>query len=142
MDEGGEHKRLVHSSSFITMLRKFFRKAKPLDRRQNMRCGFNIPLECRCFYSLWGKKIEHPSFIVDVARGGMLLMTGAGKIEPGTKVEVVFKGVSSDKDISITGKVIRTYRQHAEKWYFSGVRFEDTKQQGIAFLLLSSSQPV
>lgn len=137
---GEESKRVVRNSRAGVALKRLIRAIKPFNRRADARFIFTAPFACRCSFAQSGRKQECAAACLDISRSGMLLMTTATKIEPGTETEVFFEP-RAGAVVTVKGKIVRTFRLHAEKWYFSGVRFSDKKQPGIAFLLLSSSPP-
>jgi c-di-GMP-binding flagellar brake protein YcgR len=131
-------KKLAHRSGAGVALKRLIRALKPFNRRLDVRFNFFEPFACRCSFDRAGRQQECDAACLDISRSGMLLMTAATKIEPGAQTEVLFEP-RRGAVVTVKGKVVRTFRLHTEKWYFSGVRFSDKKQLGIAFLLLSSS---
>jgi hypothetical protein len=113
----------------------FFYKLKPFNRRQYPRFAPLSFIRCTCLYTESGNNREIPLDIVNISRGGLLIITGENKILPGITVEIRFKVPGRREELSLCGEVVRTYRRHKEKLYYSGLRFRDMNAEGIRLLL-------
>lgn len=99
-----------------------------LERRRDDRLSLGHTVECKCTYVKADKSKEFSAAVVNISKGGILLMTHEEKVYPKTVLNIRFE-LSSDKEpILIHGSVLRTYREEGQDWYHSAVKFSDNKE--------------
>lgn len=114
---------------------KLFRRLKPFDRRKDIRFQIVHNIQCVCEYTKSEQQVKCQAWICDISNGGLLITTGEEKIYPGAVVTIRFQIPSCQKTISVTEKIIRTYRRRTEHWYYSAVRFQNREEPEIKELL-------
>lgn len=119
----------------VNKLVGLFYALKPLNRRKHPRFKLTDPIGCKCIYTESGEQKELLAYIVDVSRGGFLLMTGESKIYSGTELRANFKLPNHQEELSICCKVVRTYRRHSEVTYYSGTSDNSGSKEAMELLL-------
>lgn len=127
--------RKLYKSGLLRRLEKFFRRAKPFERRRDARFIASCTIECLCLYKESGRQLECLSYIKDISKTGLLITTAECKIYPQTEVELRIKLPNNQETISILGRVIRTYRRETGIWYYSGLEFQDRSEKNVRLLL-------
>ena len=114
--------------------RELFYGVKTFDRRKYIRYEPKRHIECVCFYTISGRQTECRIDIVNISKGGLLMVTGEQRIYPGAEVEIKFQ-LSPQYVISIQGMIGRTYRKQGKKWHYSTVEFQNPEEKGIQLVL-------
>ncbi|MDD2689944.1 MAG: PilZ domain-containing protein [Candidatus Omnitrophica bacterium] len=113
---------------------RFLRRFGPLNRRRYPRLEPRQVIKCVCAYMDRGLPVECPAEIIDVSRGGLLLMTNENKIYPHTELKIKFRLPIYLEELSISGVVVRTFRRHLQSWYHSGIKVKKS-DPGIKLLV-------
>lgn len=115
----------------------FIFSQKAFDRRRHPRIDVYPPFFCVLMYSYSGSNEEGKSLseLINISRGGAMVVTDKNRVYPGTKVQMVFKLPSFNDTLIIDAEVVRTHQIHGHDWFCSGLKFEDTEQAAIHVLI-------
>ena len=119
-------------------IRKFIRSLRPLDRRKFLRVVPQNPLRCFLLYESASAQVRVECDIINISQGGIKLVTGDQKFFPKTPVQLEFQGASQNPPVILNARIVRTYRRHTEKWYYSGIQFSANQDDAIALVLKMS----
>lgn len=97
----------------------------PLNRRAYHRIRPPEPISCVCMYAREGRMVDTPCRLINISRGGILLMNNLDKVYPAIDVEIRFQLPAQPGMISIRGEVLRTYMEGMRQGFFSAIKFKD-----------------
>jgi len=116
-------------------LRKAVFGLKPFDRRKHPRLKPDKEIPCFCVYEDSNQRLEFPVEIMNISKGGSLIITSEYKVYPGTKVELKFKPPLQQEFSIIKGKILRTFRPRHQYIYYSGIKFDEGNEKNIQLLI-------
>lgn len=110
---------------------------KPFERRKDVRFDAKHSLKCFCVYKRpeSNQEVEYMAHLINVSRGGLLITVLNSKIPPGTEIELRLQLPSYPEGICIHGRIIRTYPERAQTWYYSAIKISDRGERGVQLLL-------
>lgn len=122
-------------ASLGNKLSKLFYSQKAFNRRKYPRFGVSPAFFCALDYALGDQQMKGYAQVINVSKGGALVVTDRQRIDPGTKIEITFRLPLQDSVFSVDAEIVRSHQIKPHMWNCCGLKFLDNNQQSVGVLL-------